>query len=74
MRLQITIAVLLSVLFSLNNNAMATGDCDNSGTVTIYEVQSSINMFLGLKQIASCVDEDSSGSVSITEGTTEARQ
>jgi formylglycine-generating enzyme required for sulfatase activity len=43
------------------------GDCDNSGTVTISEVQSAINMFLGLKQPASCVDEDLSGTVSISE-------
>ena len=43
------------------------GDCDDSGTVTIAEVQSSINMFLGLKEIATCVDLDKNGSVSISE-------
>ncbi len=43
------------------------GDCDNSGTVTIAEVQSAINMFLGLKTVDVCVDIDSSGSVSIAE-------
>ena len=43
------------------------GDCDNSGTVTIAEVQSAINMFLGLKTVEVCVDIDSSGSVSIAE-------
>ena len=43
------------------------GDCDNSGTVTIAEVQSAINMFLGLKTVDACVDIDSSGSVSIAE-------
>ena len=43
------------------------GDCDNSGTVTIAEVQSAINMFLGLNTVAACVDQDSSNSVSIAE-------
>ena len=43
------------------------GDCDSNGTVTIAEVQSSINMFLGLKTVEACVDIDSSGSVSIAE-------
>jgi hypothetical protein len=43
------------------------GDCDNSGTVTIAEVQSAINMFLGLKTVEVCVDQDSSGGVSIAE-------
>ncbi len=43
------------------------GDCDNSGTVTIAEVQSAINMFLGSKTVESCVDIDNSNSVSIAE-------
>jgi chitodextrinase/subtilisin family serine protease len=43
------------------------GDCDNSGTVTIAEVQSAINMFLGLKTVATCVDLDGVGGVSIAE-------
>ena len=43
------------------------GDCDGSGTVTIAEVQSAINMFLGLKTVEACVDLDSSNSVSIAE-------
>ncbi len=43
------------------------GDCDNNGTVTIAEVQSAINMFLGLKTVEACVDQDSSNSVSIAE-------
>jgi hypothetical protein len=67
MRLQIMIAVLLSVLLSFTHNALATGDCDSNGTVTISEVQSSINMFLGLKTPALCVDEDNNGSVTIAE-------
>jgi YD repeat-containing protein len=46
---------------------LATGDCDRNGTVTISEVQSSINMFLGLKTPALCVDEDNNGSVTIAE-------
>jgi photosystem II stability/assembly factor-like uncharacterized protein len=43
------------------------GDCDNSGTVSIAEVQSSINMFLGLKSAEACVDQDGAGGVSIAE-------
>jgi hypothetical protein len=43
------------------------GDCDNSGTVTIAEVQSAINMFLGLKAVAGCVDISGDSSVSIAE-------
>ena len=48
-------------------NALAVGDCDSNGTVTISEVQSAINMFLGLKETISCVDEDLSESVTISE-------
>lgn len=43
------------------------GDCDNSSTVTIAEVQSAINMFLGLKSTEVCVDQDGVGGVSIAE-------
>jgi len=35
--------------------------------VTIAEVQSAINMFLGLKLVAGCVDTDDNGIVSIAE-------
>lgn len=47
--------------------SLRPGDCDNSGSVTISEVQSAINMFLGLKGVASCVDIDGSMAVSIAE-------
>lgn len=43
------------------------GDCDGNGTVTIGEVVSAINMFLGLKTVEGCVDTDNNGSVSFTE-------
>ena len=43
------------------------GDCDASGTVTIYEVQAAINMYLGLKAVAACVDIDGSNNVTINE-------
>jgi hypothetical protein len=43
------------------------GDCDNSGTVTIAEVQSAINMFLGLKTVEACVNLDGVSGVSIAE-------
>jgi hypothetical protein len=53
--------------FALTPTTAKPGDCDNSGTVSIAEVQSSINMFLGLKTVEACVDPDSSSSVSIAE-------
>ena len=43
------------------------GDCDHDGTVTIAETQSAINMYLGLKAAAGCVDLDNSGNVSIAQ-------
>jgi len=47
--------------------ALTPGDCDASGTVSIDEVQSAINMYLGLKAVSACVDFDNSNSVSIDE-------
>ena len=68
MHLQITLAALFFVLLSFSHNAFATGDCNGDGTVTIAEIQSAINMFLGLTiPVTPCVDEDNSGSVSIAE-------
>jgi alpha-tubulin suppressor-like RCC1 family protein/ribosomal protein L27 len=49
------------------NGPTKPGDCDNSGTVTIAEVQSAINMYLGLKPVTTCVDTDQNGIVSIAE-------
>ena len=43
------------------------GDCDGSGKVSISEVQSAINMFLGLKQVSECVDLEVNGKVDISE-------
>ncbi|MDD2856335.1 MAG: hypothetical protein PHU01_12465, partial [Desulfuromonadaceae bacterium] len=43
------------------------GDCDSNDSVTIAEVQSSINMFLGLGTAKGCVDQDANGNVSIAE-------
>ncbi|MDD2855417.1 MAG: choice-of-anchor D domain-containing protein [Desulfuromonadaceae bacterium] len=43
------------------------GDCNGSGTVDIAEVQSAINMFLGLKSVQACVDTDGINGVSIAE-------
>ncbi|MDD2855172.1 MAG: carboxypeptidase regulatory-like domain-containing protein, partial [Desulfuromonadaceae bacterium] len=43
------------------------GDCDNDNTVTIAEVQSAINMFLGLKTAEACVDTSVDNRVSIAE-------
>jgi hypothetical protein len=43
------------------------GDCDSNSAVTIAEVQSAINMFLGLKPVEACVNQDLSSGVSIAE-------
>jgi peptidyl-prolyl cis-trans isomerase A (cyclophilin A) len=67
MRFQIMIAVFLVVQLFISHNALAAGDCDNNGTVSIAEVQSAISMFLGLKTPEACVDLDNNNSVSIAE-------
>lgn len=43
------------------------GDCDGNGAVSIAEVQSAINMFLGINPVAVCVDMDDSKGVTIAE-------
>lgn len=43
------------------------GDCNSSGTVTIDEVQSAINMFLGINPVLLCVDTSKDGVVTIDE-------
>lgn len=43
------------------------GDCDNNDIVTIAEVQSAINMFLGINEVKSCVDTNGIGGVTIDE-------
>jgi len=59
----ITGACTVSASFS----AGKPGDCNGDGTVTISEVQSAINMLLGLESAASCVDLDGNGVVSLSE-------
>jgi hypothetical protein len=49
------------------NIVIRAGDCDGNGTVTIAEVQSVINMYLGMKEVAGCIGLDISGTVSIAE-------
>ena len=66
MRLRIIIIFALMFL-AFSDSAFATGDCNGDNTVTIDEVQSSINMFLGLITPNKCVDEDNSGTVTIAE-------
>ena len=41
------------------------GDCNGDGSVSVAEVQSATNMFLGLKSVDVCVDVDNSGTVSV---------
>jgi RHS repeat-associated protein len=55
-----------SAVTTITSNAKA-GDCDFNGIVTIAEVQSAINMFLGLKTAESCVNIDNTGGVTIAE-------
>jgi len=49
------------------NSLVQYGDCDHDGQVSISEVQSSINTFLGLKAVEACVDLDGDGTVTISE-------
>ncbi|MDD2856647.1 MAG: carboxypeptidase regulatory-like domain-containing protein, partial [Desulfuromonadaceae bacterium] len=57
------------VVFTLTEVVAPTipGDCDGDEKVTIAEVQSAINMFLGLKTAEACVDTDGLNGVSIAE-------
>jgi hypothetical protein len=52
---------------NLSAGGAKPGDCDGNGVVSIAEVQSAINMFLGLKPVQACVDQDNSGVVTISE-------
>ena len=67
MHFKIILLVISFVCLVSGRSAFATGDCNGDTTVTIDEVQSAINMFLGLKPSAFCVDEDHNGIVSIAE-------
>ena len=58
--------VLIFVPATVSGAGQIPGDCNNDGIVTIAEAQSAINMFLGLTPVASCVDVDRTGSVSIS--------
>lgn len=59
-----SVSATLTVTEAVSGRA---GDCDSNGSVTIAEVQSSINMYLGLRAVAACVDMDGSGQVTIAE-------
>lgn len=65
--LKIMILAFSFVWLLSSQNAFATGDCNGVGGVTIDEVQSAINMFLGISPVRACVDESGNGSVSIDE-------
>ena len=52
---------------ALATGTIKPGDCSGDGVVTIAEVQSAINMFLGLTAPLTCIDVDNSGAVSISE-------
>lgn len=52
---------------TISASTSKTGDCDSNGSVSIAEVQSAINMYLGMKAVEQCVDQDNSGTTSIAE-------
>ena len=58
--------ISLPVSATVNVTSKA-GDSDGDGAVSIAEVQSAINMFLGLKAAEGYVDQDGDGGVSIAE-------
>jgi inhibitor of cysteine peptidase len=47
--------------------ALKSGYCDGNGVTTISDVQSAINMFLGMMPLTACVDLDGNNVVSISE-------
>lgn len=53
--------------FSVTTHAVKQGDCDADDRVSISEVQSAINMFLGLRAVSACVDFDDDKIVTIFE-------
>jgi pimeloyl-ACP methyl ester carboxylesterase len=57
----------VSATVIITQNDARAGDCDNDGQVNIAEVQSAINMFLGIKTPQNCVDTNGDGAVSIAE-------
>lgn len=52
---------------NIYGSSLIAGDCDDNGITSIAEVQSAINMFLGLQTSYACVDLSANGSVSISE-------
>jgi len=52
---------------SMNVQMTLLGDANNTGTVTINEVQSAINQYLGAAPVQPCCDRDGNGSVTIAE-------
>ena len=48
-------------LVAAKGSLLKPGDCDGNGQITIDEVQGAINMYLGLKTPAVCVDVNSNG-------------
>ena len=62
-----TASNIYSTTATINVTPGKPGDCDGSGTISIDEVQSAINMYLGLKAITTCVDTSGEGAVSINE-------
>ncbi len=67
MHCKIMILAFSFVWLMCSPNAFATGDCDGVGGVTIAEVQSAINMFLGITPPLSCVNENGINGVTIDE-------
>jgi hypothetical protein len=55
------------VLAACHADRRKPGDADGDGSVSIAEVQSAINMFLGINGVHAAVDTDGSGGVSIAE-------
>lgn len=59
--------IFLIAALPLKSHAALPGDCNSDLTVSIAEVQSAINMFLGIKPSEGCADTDNNTSVSIAE-------
>lgn len=67
-----TVSAILTIgdvygTFSVTTHAVKQGDCDADDRVSISEVQSAINMFLGLRAVSACVDFNYDKIVTISE-------
>ena len=66
--MRLGIIIFYAIMFlTFSDSAFATGDCNGDNEVTLEEVQSAINMFMGIIPLKECVDGDKNGTLTIAE-------